>query len=81
MKKLMLSLATVVLMTGSVAGVSNVMQNHQKTVKSSSQSQQTKKRNNFQATNEDAEDIANKLWNQTIKLRPKFWFNKDIKDY
>ena len=30
---------------------------------------------------EDVEDIANKLWNKSIKLDPNFWFNKDIKNY
>ena len=30
-------------------------------------------------TNEDAEDIANKLWNKTIKLDPNVFLNKDIK--
>ena len=30
-------------------------------------------------SNEDAEDIANKLWNKTIKIDPNFWLGKDIK--
>ena len=29
--------------------------------------------------NEDAEDIANKLWNKTVKLDPNVFLNKDIK--
>ena len=29
---------------------------------------------------EDAEDIANKLFNKTIKLDPNFWLGKNIKD-
>lgn len=32
-------------------------------------------------TNEDAEDIANKLWNQSIKIDPHFWLDKDIANY
>ena len=35
----------------------------------------------FQTTNEDAEDIASKLWNKTIKINPSFWLGKDIKNY
>ena len=31
--------------------------------------------------NEDAEDIANKLWNQSIKIDPHFWLAKDIVNY
>ena len=84
MKKLMVSLATVILVTGSVASNISVVQHHGKKFigkKNLPQTEQTRRRNAFQATNEDAEDIANKLWNQTIKTRPKFWFNKDIKDY
>lgn len=62
MKKLLTSLATVVLMTGSVATVGSAFQHHpQQTVGSEYQTQQTREHNNFQATNEDAEDIANKL--------------------
>ena len=30
---------------------------------------------------EDAEDIANKLFNKSIKLDPNFWLGKNIKDY
>ena len=33
---------------------------------------------NEKATNEDAEDIASKLWNQSVKIDPNFWLNKDI---
>ena len=82
MKKVLTSLATVVLMTGSVATVGSELKHHpQQKVGLGYQNQQTREHNIFQATNEDAEDIANKLWNQTIKTRTKFWFNKDIKDY
>ena len=34
---------------------------------------------NVKSTNEDVEDIANKLFAKTIKIDPSFWLDKDIK--
>ena len=68
MKKLLMSLATISLMTGSLSNMTAFIQ---KTI-----SHQTLK--SYQTTNEDAEDIANKLWNKTIKIDPSFWLNKNI---
>ena len=36
---------------------------------------------NKTTTNEDAEDIAGKLFGQSIKLDPTFWLNKSIQEY
>ena len=36
---------------------------------------------NNPTTNEDAEDIADKLFAKTIKINPNYWLNKDIKNY
>ena len=71
MKKILMSLATVVLVTGSVTSMT-AMTHQARTISSVGQTQQTN-------TNEDAEDIASKLWNQTIKIDPNVWLNKDIK--
>ena len=70
MRKLLMSLATVVLMTGSVTSAAALSYQMTKT---------PFVRSNTTTTNEDAEDIAGKLWNQTIKIDPHFWLNKDIK--
>ena len=72
MKKLMISLATVVLITGSVTSATAMV--YQKTKTDSVGSSKT-------TTNEDAEDIAAKLWNQSIKIVPNFWVGKSIQDY
>ena len=37
--------------------------------------------NSSQTTNEDAEDIAGKIYDQSIKIDPNFWLGKDIKNY
>lgn len=70
MKKLIMSLAIVVLMAGSVTSMTALT--YQKTKTPSI------KANNPTTTNEDAEDIANKLWNKTIKINPKFFLNKNL---
>lgn len=68
MKRLLLSLATIILLTSSIANPNLwTHQNYQQ------QPSAGKK-----ATQEDAEDIANKLWNQSIKIDPNFWLGKDI---
>lgn len=77
MKKLMLTLATVALTSGSLINT-NLWAN--KTVQNT-QNVKTTAHSNFQTTNEDAEDIANKLWQQSIQLDPNFWFGKNIKNY
>ena len=74
MKQLLISLATIVLTTSSIVNTSLwTKQTHRQQPILNQQ-----KRSNQQATQEDAEDIANKLWNKTIKIDPNFWLNKDI---
>ena len=75
MKKLMLTLATVSLIGGSLIN-NNIWAN--KTMQLAKNVKNTSK-HNFQATNEDAEDIASKLWNKTIKIDPNAFLGKDIK--
>ena len=58
-------------MAGSLANVTAFV--HQKSSVANNHSVSQK------ATNEDAEDIASKLWNKTVKIDPNFWLNKDIK--
>ena len=71
MKKLLTSLATISLMTGSLSNVTAFVNQKTSVPKNPVSS--------AQKTNEDAEDIANKLWNKTVKIDPNFWLNKDIK--
>ena len=74
MKQLLISLATIVLTTSSIANISLwTKQTHRQ-----QPIVNQPKRSNQQATQEDAEDIANKLWNQVVKIDPNFWLNKDI---
>ena len=70
MKKLVMVLANVVLITTSVTSMTAMT--YQPTSMRYVGSHQ-------KATTEDAEDIASKLWNQTVKVDPHFWLNKDIK--
>ena len=72
MKKLLTILATLGLITSSTAGINAWKQTNQ-------QNQQIN--NSQQATNEDAEDIASKLWNQAITIDANFFLSKDIKNY
>ena len=72
MKKLLTSLAAISLMTGSLSNVTAFVNQKASVPKNPVSS--------AQATNEDAEDIANKIWNKTVKIDPNFWFNKDIKN-
>ena len=72
MKKLMMSLATVVLITGSVTSATAMVR--QKTKTDYVGSSKT-------TTDEDAEDIAAKLFNKSIKIVPNFWVGKSIQDY
>ena len=75
MKKLMLTLATVALTGGSLINTNfeaNKTNQRSKNIKNTSKF-------DLQATNEDAEDIANKLWNKTIKIDPNAFLNKNIK--
>lgn len=74
MKKIITSFATISLIGGSLCNVT-AWKNQQ-----TKQAQSITKQN-VSTKNEDAEDIANKLFNKTIKLDPKFWFNKDIQKY
>ena len=72
MKKLLTSLASLVLISSSVVNATAWNKtNQQQNLKNYSANKTT--------SNEDAEDIASKLWNKTVKIDPNFWFNKDIK--
>ena len=71
MKKLMLSLATVVLTTNSILLITSY--------EKQTQHQATPTAYVVDAT-EDAEDIASKLWDQTIKIDPNTFLNKDIQN-
>ena len=72
MKKILITLATVVLTSGTVFNPifyptrarSNVNPTH-----------------NFRTTNESAGDICKKLWGKTIGLHASYWVGKDIFDY
>ena len=74
MKKIIISFATICLISSSFCNVVAW------TKQQPNQAQPTTKKH-VSAKNEDAEDIASKLWKKTIKLDPKFWFNKDIQKY
>ena len=68
MKRLLTSLATIILLTSSTANPN--FWKHQNYHQQPPTTQKT--------TQEDAENIANKLWNKTIKIDPNFWLGKDI---
>ena len=70
MKKLIMSLATVILMAGSIMSAAVV--NHQRTKTPAIGSSDPT------TSNEDAEDIASKLWNKTIKIDPNVFLNKNL---
>ena len=74
MKKLIAITATVALIAGSY--LNSFWQTQRK-----STSNNINQTSNVQTTNEDAEDIANKLFAKTIKIDPNYWLNKDIKNY
>ena len=79
MKKILITLVTGALASGSFANSSlwtNKFTQHEKFTDTKLDS-----KSNFQTTNEDAEDIAGKLFGQLIKLNPNFWFGKNIKNY
>ena len=74
MKKLLTSLATITLIGGSVANVAAFKQiSHQPNINNL-----TPKVINRTAANEDAEDIAGKLFHKTIKLDPNVWLGKNL---
>ena len=77
MKKLLASLATVVLVGGSVAGVTAFTQMHQKTA--SKVQPQPKQQLGAGVVNPYA--IANKLRKHTIKLDPNVWLGRNTKDF
>ena len=77
MKKMLIALATVALTGGSFVNSSLWIN---KVTQQGGFNAKITPKSNFQKTNEDAEDIANKIWNQTVKIDPNFWFNKDIKN-
>ena len=69
MKRIIILLATVALVCGSLTNISAWTEaNNQPNT-------------NSQTTNEDAENIAGKLFGQSIKIDPTFWLGKDIKNY
>ena len=73
MKKLIMSLATIVFMTSSVTSMAAMTYQVPKTGFVGATNPTT--------TNEDAEDIAAKLFNKSIKIVPNFWLGKSIQDY
>ena len=83
MKKLITSLATIALISGSVANATAMKQmQHNQTILNSNKS--TKASPNSpkkQSASEDAEDIANKLFGKTIKIDAYFWVGKDVSNY
>ena len=68
MKKLLTSLATIALVSGSIASTT-------------AWTQTLKTKHNLGAKNETAQNIANKLQDKTIKLNASFWVGKDIANY
>ena len=79
MKKLLISLATISLVGGVAVNASAFNQN-----KHNQKSPQATKMSHSQslgATNEDVEDIANKLFHKIIKIDPNFLLKKDIHSY
>ena len=69
----MTSLATIALVGGSVANAAAFKQiNHQQNIND------TTTKANGTASNEDVEDIANKLFHKTIKLDPNVWIGKNL---
>ena len=79
MKKLLITLATVALTGGSFANSS--LWTNKITQHGGGSKTKTSSKSNFQTTNEDAEDIAGKLFGKSIQLDPNFWFGKNIKNY
>lgn len=79
MKKLMMSLATIVLTTGAVASATAFT--NQTTTQKQLTPAKPKLNKASQAQNETPYDIALKLAHKTIKLDPNYWLGKDIKDY
>ena len=74
MKKLIAMTATTILIAGSC--LNSFWQTQKKPTINN-----IKQTSNVQTTNEDAEDIANKLFAKTIKIDPNYWMSKDIKNY
>ena len=75
MKKLLTILATVALIGGSV--FNTIALNKQNLFPNNINKQKI----NVTQSNEDVEDIANKLFGKIINLDPNFWLNKDIHNY
>ena len=77
MKKLLASLATVVLVGGSVAGVTAFTQMHQQTAAKV----QPQPKHELGAGVVNPYAIANKLRKKTIKLDPNVWLGRNTKDF
>ena len=77
MKKLLASLATVVLVGGSVAGVTAFTQMHQQTATKV----QPQPKHQLGAGVVNPYAIANKLRKHTIKLDPNVWLGRNTKDF
>ena len=75
MKKLLLSLATIALTSGSLAGLSALPKMAQN-IPAKQTPQQTEAKSNT-----EADDIAKKLQGKTIKLDPNYWLGKNINYY
>ena len=71
MKKLLTSLATISLLSGSLSTMTAWTNFHQKQAIA----------DDLKTENESAEQIALKLKGKTIKLDPNIWLNRNIKDY
>lgn len=72
MKKLVTVFATISLVASSSLNATAFTKQKHKNI------QQMNNLTSPQTTNEDAEDIANKLWNKTIKIDPNVFLNKNL---
>ena len=73
MKKLLTSLATITLIGGSVVNATAFKQTEQQ-----QNINDPNPKGNWMTSNEDAEDIASKLFHKTIKLDPNTWLGKNL---
>ena len=73
-KKILTSLATIGLISSSLANVTAWTETVDSQVYKINSSK-------LQRNGEDAEDIANQLWNKSFGMNYIYWINKDIKQY
>ena len=80
MKKLLTSLATVALIGGSVSNsTAFIGMKHQP--KTNALNKAPVSNPKVSATNEDAQQIADKLNGKTVYVNPNYWMNKDVRTY